>query len=182
MDRAHVDGQARLVEPHRHQDSAFRGFASFAAHPSRNHRCRRPDDQYRLGGPELGVDLVKDPALLHAAYNDAAGVTAAFNRNLLRRANRELGTPFEPERFAHYAFYAPRQQRIEMHLVSLGEQPIDWEGRRYVFADGESIHTENSYKYSVDGFRALAQSAGFEPRALWCDAQRLFSLHWLVAP
>ena len=134
------------------------------------------------GGLLIGVDLVKDPALLHAAYNDAAGVTAAFNRNLLRRANRELGTPFEPERFAHYAFYAPRQQRIEMHLVSLGEQPIDWEGRRYVFADGESIHTENSYKYSVDGFRALAQSAGFEPRALWCDAQRLFSLHWLVAP
>ncbi len=134
------------------------------------------------GGLLIGVDLVKDPALLHAAYNDAAGVTAAFNRNLLLRANRELGTAFEPERFAHYAFYEPRQQRIEMHLVSLGEQQVEWQGRRHAFADGESIHTEDSYKYSVDGFQVLARSAGFEPRECWCDEQRLFSLHWLVAP
>jgi len=136
----------------------------------------------RGGGLLIGVDLVKDPAVLHAAYNDAAGVTAAFNRNLLVRANRELQTDFVPEQFAHYAFYEPRAQRIEMHLVSRQAQQVRLGGEHFGFDEGESLHTENSYKYSVAGFQALARQAGFAPHAVWCDPQRRFSLHWLDAP
>lgn len=133
----------------------------------------------RGGGLLIGVDLVKDPALLHAAYNDAAGVTAAFNRNLLVRANRELGCDFQVDAFRHYAFYHPGRQRIEMHLVSTEAQRISLDGRCFRFASGESIHTESSQKYTVDGFRALAASCGFRPCATWCDPDRLFSIHWL---
>lgn len=135
----------------------------------------------RGGGLLIGVDLVKDPAVLHAAYNDARGVTAAFNRNLLVRANRELEADFEPERFAHYAFYEPVRQRIEMHLVSLDRQAATVCGRHFDFALGETLHTENSYKYTVDGFRALAARSGFVPGPVWCDRDRLFSVHWLEA-
>lgn len=134
------------------------------------------------GGLLIGVDLVKDPAILHAAYNDAAGVTADFNRNLLVRANRELGADFEPEQFAHYAFYEPRLQRIEMHLLSRCRQSVVLCGRRFEFADGETLHTENSYKFTVEGFQALAREAGFEVGPVWCDRERMFSVHWLVAP
>jgi len=139
------------------------------------------------GGLLIGVDLVKDPAILHAAYNDAAGVTAAFNLNLLHRINAELGGDADPDGFAHYAFYQPQLQRIEMHLVSRRAQSIrigapDGGSRRYDFAAGESIHTENSCKYTLAGFRKLAEQAGFQARAVWCDPARLFSLHWLVAP
>jgi dimethylhistidine N-methyltransferase len=128
----------------------------------------------------IGVDLVKDPALLHAAYNDAAGVTAAFNLNLLARINRELNGDFDLDRFDHYAFYQPAQHRIEMHLVSRHAQSVRICDRRYSFAAGESIHTENSYKYTPTRFRALAEQAGFRPAAMWTDADSLFSLHWLV--
>jgi dimethylhistidine N-methyltransferase len=131
------------------------------------------------GGLLVGVDLVKDPAVLHAAYNDAEGVTAAFNRNLLDRANRELDADFAVERFAHYAFYHPLAQRIEMHLVSLERQQVRVAGESFAFAAGEALHTEDSYKYSVDGFRALALRAGFVPAAIWTDPQQRFSLHWL---
>ncbi|MFY9511850.1 MAG: L-histidine N(alpha)-methyltransferase [Rubrivivax sp.] len=127
----------------------------------------------------VGVDLVKEPALLHAAYNDATGVTAAFNLNLLVRANRELGADFVPAQWAHSAFYQPRLQRIEMHLVSRCVQTVTLAGERFDFAEGESMHTENSYKYSVDGFQALARRAGLRPTAAWTDAARRFSLHWL---
>lgn len=136
----------------------------------------------RGGGLLIGVDLVKDPALLHAAYNDAAGVTAAFNRNLLVRANRELGCNFNIDGFRHYAFYHPGRQRIEMHLVSAEAQQIALDGRRFRLAPGESIHTESSQKYTVDGFRSLAATCGFVPRATWCDEQNLFSIHWLESP
>jgi len=129
----------------------------------------------------LGVDLVKDPALLHAAYNDAAGVTAAFNRNLLERANRELGADFDPRDFAHHAFYDPRRRRIEMHLVALRRVTVRLLGRRFDFGEGESLHTENSYKFTIDGLRSLARRAGFRPGPVWCDPQRLFSVHWLEA-
>lgn len=129
----------------------------------------------------IGVDLVKDPAILHAAYNDAAGVTAAFNRNILVRANRELDTNFDPDAFAHYAFYEPAMQRIEMHLVARERQRIRVAGESFVIAEGETVHTENSYKYTVDGFRALATEAGFRPGAVWRDPDGLFSLHWLEA-
>jgi dimethylhistidine N-methyltransferase len=131
------------------------------------------------GGLLIGVDLVKDPARLHAAYNDAAGVTAAFNKNLLLRANRELGADFDLDAFAHYAPYNPGAQRIEMYLVSLKDQHVRLSGREFAFAAGEAVHTEDSHKYTVPGFQALAAQAGFHPRAVWCDRDGLFSLHWL---
>lgn len=136
----------------------------------------------RGGGLLIGVDLVKEPALLHAAYNDAEGVTAAFNLNLLARANRELGANFELSQFAHYAFYQPTLQRIEMHLVSRRAQHVRVCGHVFDFAEGDSVHTENSHKFSIDGFRSLAVRAGYEPGPVWCDAQQLFSIHWLALP
>jgi dimethylhistidine N-methyltransferase len=130
----------------------------------------------------IGVDLVKDPAVLHAAYNDAAGVTAAFNLNLLERINGELDGDFDLDSFDHYAFYNPRQHRIEMHLVSGKAQTVTVGDRQYAFNAGESIHTENSCKYTPASFRLLAEKAGFRPAAMWTDPERLFSLHWLALP
>lgn len=132
------------------------------------------------GGLLIGVDLVKEPALLHAAYNDAQGVTAAFNLNLLLRANREAGADFAIDAWAHGAFYNVPLKRIEMHLISRRSQRVRLAREWLDFAEGDSIHTENSYKYTVDGFQALARRAGFEPVKTWCDAGRRFSLHWLV--
>ncbi|MGS1001988.1 L-histidine N(alpha)-methyltransferase [Burkholderia glumae] len=134
------------------------------------------------GGMLIGVDLVKDEAILNAAYNDSAGVTAAFNLNLLARANAELGADFELEHWAHRAFYDSRLQRIEMHLVSRREQTVHVGGRGFRFAEGETLHTENSRKFTIDGFRELATRAGFVPAAVWTDEARLFSLHWLASP
>jgi dimethylhistidine N-methyltransferase len=130
----------------------------------------------------VGADLVKDAHVLHTAYNDAQGITAAFNLNLLVRANRELGANFVPAQFAHYAFYNAPLQRIEMHLLSRTRQTVTVCGERFTLQEGESIHTENSYKFTVDGLRALAQRAGFRPGPVWTDAERLFSVHWLHAP
>ena len=96
-----------------------------------------------------------------AAYNDAAGVTAAFNLNLLERLNRELGADFDPSRFRHYAFYNPVAGRIEMHLVSLAEQDVSVSGQRFHFALGETLHTEHSYKFRCDEFSAIAEAAGW---------------------
>lgn len=138
--------------------------------------------QLRGGALLLGADLVKDPQVLHAAYNDAQGVTAAFNLNLLVRANRELGADFVPAQFAHYAFYNAPLQRIEMHLISRVRQTMAVGGERFTLDEGESVHTENSYKFTVAGLHALAQRAGFRPGPVWTDAQRLFSVHWLHAP
>jgi len=136
----------------------------------------------RGGALLLGVDLVKDPQVLHAAYNDAAGVTAAFNLNLLARANRELGTDFQLRQFAHYAFYNAPLQRIEMHLVSRARQAVELGGEHFVLEEGETLHTENSYKFTMKGVRALAQRAGFRPGPVWTDAEGLFGVHWLYAP
>ena len=136
----------------------------------------------RGGALLLGADLIKDPAVLHAAYNDAQGVTAAFNLNLLERANRELGTDFVPQRFAHSAFYNAPLQRIEMHLVSRCRQHVTLSGERHEFDEGETLHTENSYKFTIDGLRMLAERAGFRPGSVWTDDAGLFSVHWLHAP
>lgn len=133
------------------------------------------------GGLLVGVDLAKDPAILHAAYNDAAGITAAFNKNLLARANREFGADFDLSRFYHWACYNPLRQRIEMYLISAARQNVKIAGHVVSFTEGEAVHTENSHKHTVEGFRALAAAAGFTPRAVWCDPARLFSLHWLDA-
>lgn len=129
----------------------------------------------------VGVDLRKDAQVLHAAYNDNAGVTAAFNLNLLVRANRELGADFDLDAFAHRAVYNRPLGRIEMHLVSLHRQSVGVCGRRFEFACGETIHTENSYKYSRVGFRRLARAAGLVVEASWFDDRHLFSVH-LLAP
>ena len=131
------------------------------------------------GGLLIGVDLVKDPARLHAAYNDAAGVTALFNKNLMARANRELGANFDLDAFAHYAPYNAAAHRIEMYLVSLKRQSVSLCGRVVEFAQGEPVHTEDSHKYTIESFREMAARAGFNPRAVWTDEERLFSLHWL---
>ena len=133
----------------------------------------------RAGAMLVGVDLKKDPVVLHAAYNDSRGVTAAFNLNLLARINRELGADFDLRRWRHYAFYNPALGRVEMHLCSLARQAVRVGSHRFEFARGETIHTENSYKYSVDEFQALARSAGFRPAKLWTDARKLFALHGL---
>ncbi len=138
--------------------------------------------ELRGGALLLGADLIKDPALLHAAYNDAQGVTAAFNINLLARANRELAADFQLSQFTHCAFYNAPQQRIEMHLMSRLRQVIQVCGRRFEFEEGETLHTENSYKFTIDGLHALARQAGFRPGPVWTDRDRLFSLHWLIAP
>jgi len=140
---------------------------------------RRMREQLQGGGLLIGVDLVKDPAILHAAYNDAAGVTGAFNKNLLARANRELAAGFDLDGFAHYAPFNVKAQRIEMYLVSLKRQSALIDGEMIEFAAGEAVHTEDSHKYTIDGFREMAARAGFRPRAVWTDDARLFSIHWL---
>jgi dimethylhistidine N-methyltransferase len=129
----------------------------------------------------VGTDLRKDPNRLHAAYNDSAGVTAAFNLNLLERINRELGGDFDLDAFDHYAFYNPLAHRIEMHLVSRRAQTVRVAGRTFFFAAGESLHTENSYKFDVDEFQDTAREAGFSPDGLWLDDERLFGVHLLRA-
>ena len=136
----------------------------------------------RGGALLLGADLVKEPSMLHAAYSDAQGVTAAFNLNLLARANRELGTDFVLDQFAHSAFYNAPLQRIEMHLVSRCRQHVTHAGQCHEFEEGETLHTENSYKFTIAGLQALAARAGFTPGPVWTDPARLFSLHWLQAP
>jgi dimethylhistidine N-methyltransferase len=127
----------------------------------------------------IGVDLKKDPDILNAAYNDAAGITAAFNLNVVRRMRDELGMAIEPETFEHRAFYNEEIGRIEMHLVSRRAQRPRLDGHTFAFAAGESIHTECSYKYEVPEFVALAAQAGFTVRKSWTDPARLFSIHFL---
>jgi dimethylhistidine N-methyltransferase len=125
----------------------------------------------------IGVDRIKDKEILERAYNDAQGVTAAFNLNLLRRIARELGVDLDPNTFSHRAFYDARACRIEMHLDSKCDQTIWVCGRPVSFRKGESIHTENSYKYSPEGFRSLATQAGYQVRETYSDQQELFSLY-----
>ncbi|MCF7203167.1 L-histidine N(alpha)-methyltransferase [Pseudomonas oligotrophica] len=134
------------------------------------------------GGLLVGVDLVKERATLERAYNDAAGVTAAFNLNLLERIRRELDSDIDPRAFEHRAWFNAAQSRIEMHLVSRQAQEVRIEGRCFRFARGESLHSENSYKYSLASFAALARSVGFDNQAHWVDPARLFSVHYLRRP
>lgn len=129
----------------------------------------------------IGADLEKDEAILHAAYNDREGVTAAFNLNLLRRINRELNGDFDLAAFRHHALWNPERGCVEMHLVSLKRQMVTVAGRRFDFAEGESIHTEDSHKYTVEAFHDLARAGGWRVERVWTDADDLFSLHYLVA-
>ena len=128
----------------------------------------------------LGVDLIKDRATLEAAYDDAAGVTAAFNLNLLHRINRELDADIDVDRFEHRAVFNPDCHRVEMHLVSKAAQTLDIAGARIRFDAGETIHTECSYKYELDDFAKLAGRAGWSVRDVWTDPERRFSVQWLA--
>ena len=128
----------------------------------------------------IGVDLVKDAKILNAAYNDAAGLTAKFNLNLLARINRELDGDFDLASFDHHAFYNRERHRIEMHLVSKKRQKVSVAGRVIEFRAGEAIHTENSYKYTLEYFTALARGSGWTPVAAWSDAGANFSIHALA--
>jgi dimethylhistidine N-methyltransferase len=127
----------------------------------------------------IGVDLKKDPARLHAAYNDTAGVTAAFNANVLSRINHDIGSNFDVGAFAHYAFYNPLRSRVEMHLVSRRSQDVHLGGGLTVhFEDGESIQTENCHKYTLDSFEVLANAAGYRSEAVWTDSLGWFSVQY----
>jgi dimethylhistidine N-methyltransferase len=135
-----------------------------------------------LGGHSsflVGVDLRKDPAILLPAYDDADGVTAAFNRNLLARLNRDANANFDLDGFAHRAVWNGPQSRIEMHLVSLRDQMVSIAGQTIRFTRGETIHTENSYKYAPEHFAALAEQSGWHTAELWTDPAHLYSLHLL---
>ena len=115
------------------------------------------------GGMLIGIDLKKDIAILKAAYDDAAGVTAEFNMNLLDRINRELGANFNLDQFEHHIVYNDDIGRIEMHLRSLCDQTVTIDGNAFEFQAGETIHTENSHKYDIEQFQEMARDAGFEP-------------------
>lgn len=134
----------------------------------------RPGD-----GMLIGVDMQKDTGTLEAAYNDAEGITAEFNRNILLRINRELDANFDPCLFEHLAFYNREEGRIEMHLRSTRAQTVHISGTEVAFRAGETIHTENSYKYTIDGFHELLGGTGFAPVKVWTDPAELFSVHYL---
>jgi len=129
----------------------------------------------------VGADLEKDERVLHDAYNDAAGVTARFNLNVLVRINRELGGNFDLSAFTHRAIYNRERHRIEMHLISRKKQTVRMLGTTFSFRPDESIHTENSYKYSIPRFATLARDSGWTVKESWTDKNRMFSVHALVA-
>jgi dimethylhistidine N-methyltransferase len=129
----------------------------------------------------IGVDLEKNERVLYDAYNDAAGVTAKFNLNVLVRINRELGGNFDVSAFMHRSVYNRERHRIEMHLISKKAQTVRILGRNFTFRPGESIHTESSYKYSLDRFAALARASGWSVRDTWTDREQMFSVHALAA-
>jgi len=149
-------------------------------HPSEAERFLRHIRQVcgRSGGLLIGVDLKKDPGILVPAYNDAAGITARFNLNLLNRINRELEADFDLDQFTHYAFYNPQVGRIEMHLASLAAQAVHVGGRTFRFQIGETIWTESSYKYTIEEFAAMARHAGLLLDQVWTDDNHLFSLQF----
>jgi dimethylhistidine N-methyltransferase len=127
----------------------------------------------------IGIDLKKDPSTIHAAYNDAAGVTAAFNLNILRHLNQRIGSNFELDSFCHYAFYNPCAGRVEMHLVSGEQQEVSVPGSGDIYFDeGETIHTENCYKYTLQGFADLAAAVGYRRERVWLDTQNWFSVQF----
>jgi len=136
-------------------------------------RTMRPEDRFLLG-----ADMVKDRAILEPAYDDALGVTAAFNRNILTRINRELDADFQPDQFDHRALYCPDRGRIEMHLVSRRAQTVRISGADLAvsFAPGETIHTENSHKYTRDQLIEMAAEAGFEEERVWTDSRNWFQV------
>ena len=133
------------------------------------------------GGLLIGVDLVKDASLLESAYDDALGVTAAFNLNVLRQLNLRLAANFRVGDWRHVGLYNDAQARVEMHLEARADVTVQWPGARREFARGERIHTESSYKYSPRGFEELLQAAGFARTAHWTDERGWFGVFWAGA-
>ncbi len=131
------------------------------------------------GGLLVGIDLIKEVEKIEAAYNDNLGVTAEFNKNILRRMNRELGSDFDIEKFDHLAFYNSEDRRIESHLVSRADQSVRLGGEVFAFREGETVHTENSHKYDIEDFSAFAAEFGFTAERVWTDAGRLFAVVFL---
>lgn len=129
----------------------------------------------------IGIDTKKSVHVLNQAYNDAAGVTSRFNLNLLQRIGRELESNLNPDNYYHYAYYNPQQGRIEMHLISKHNHQLHINGSAFAFKAGESIHTENSYKYLPEEFQELAKAAGWYGEQVWLDSRQYFSLHLLRA-
>lgn len=134
--------------------------------------------QGKARGLLLGIDLVKDTATLEAAYDDALGVTAAFNKNLLRHVNELLAADFDVRQWRHVALFNPAQSRIEMHLEALRDLTVRWPGHSRSFLAGERIHTESSYKYTVEGMTALLKQAGFGHVQHWSDPKHWFAVFW----
>ena len=137
---------------------------------------RQARDLSRGGALLIGVDLVKPVADMEAAYDDALGVTAAFNLNLLRRLNKLLGADFEPRHWEHLALWNEAAQRVEMHLEAREALRVNWPGHSRTFLKGERIHTENACKWTLDGFAALLREAGWRQTQAWCDARQRFAL------
>ncbi len=133
------------------------------------------------GGLLIGVDLVKPSEILEPAYDDALGVTASFNLNMLLNINNLIGTNFDPQDWQHIAFFDAKLSRIEMHLQARRDLTVLWPGHSRAFKRGENIHTENSYKWTVPGFAELLQSAGFAAPTSWTDQKNWFSVHWSAA-
>jgi dimethylhistidine N-methyltransferase len=154
---------------------------NFHLHEAEGFLRRVRDLVGRAGGLLIGVDLKKDPGLLHAAYNDSAGVTAAFNLNILAHINRRFGTDFRLDQFVHRALYDEPLGRIEMHLISLSDQVVQLDDTKFPLKAGESILTEVSYKYDLDQFATLAERAGFGVRRVWTDPGQLFSVQYLAS-
>lgn len=133
------------------------------------------------GGLLIGVDLVKSSEVLEPAYDDALGVTASFNLNMLLNINHLLGSNFDPQDWQHVAFFDKQLSRIEMHLQARRDVIVQWPGHSLSFKRGGDIHTENSYKWTLSGFADLLQSAGFQKPQSWTDAKEWFSVHWAQA-
>lgn len=142
---------------------------------------KRVRAQAHGGGLLIGVDLVKPASILEAAYDDALGVTAAFNLNLLRQLNRLIGSDFMPRDWRHVGLYNEAHSRIEMHLEARHDLVVHWPGAQRAFRAGERIHTENSYKYTLDGFTALLEAAGFAAPQHWIDERGWFGVFWAPA-
>ncbi len=181
----HADFNREIELPETLEGAPKLGFfpGSTIGNFSRDDATQFLDEAGALLGEEsvflVGVDLKKSAETLEAAYNDAKGVTAEFNLNLLERINRELGGDIDLTKFEHQAVYNEDAGRVEIYIVSLDDQEVSAGGRSFALARGERIHTENSHKYSVGEFRAKAREAGWKPAEVWTDEGKLFSLHFL---
>lgn len=170
----------RIASDSRHRVGFFFGSSLGNFDEEETHTFLLLARQLLAGGALLiGVDLIKDPAVLHAAYNDDAGVTAAFNLNVLARANRELGANFVLDRFWHHACYRPCGACVEMHLVSKTPQLVRVCGQTFTFDEGETLHTETSRKFTLSRLHQQAREAGWCVGPYWTDPQGSFALQWL---